>query len=203
MATEYQSSKYYPREVFVDIHQVACLSMEQFLSDVAFKKDTTRVVYSTEDICFRKRVELMDLKNGFDESSVNITNLNLPFASYYQSEGWTEDDRIASQQATEMVIGYYDRQTFTNLKCMAVKATYDTTAFFSRFDDARLFYELMMWEKNPYHPIWMYGCVEWYGVQLLVPAFTTIEKIELNPGYKETSNICAGSKLRGLLLLIF
>jgi hypothetical protein len=189
MATEYEAKTYYDHSNIIDPHQCCSLAVEQFLADTVLKKDKTRIVYSTDDMCFRKRIENLD-KKGFDEKTfspnVILTSLDLPFASYYQSSNWEPDDRDYSVRADQMVVGQYDTVTYNYLRSKAVKSTYSIKLFFSRDDDAREAYQALGWEQKPDQPIWMYSTVKWYGAYLLIPCFFTIDKIEYNPGYKES-----------------
>lgn len=187
LMTEYQQAQYYNKDKFVNIHTCSKMSMEYFLSKLLFKGDLKRVLYSTLDYTFRKRLETVDTENGKDENTnINFVSLQLPYASYCQSSLWEPDDRMASVQASEMCVGYYDKITFSRLRAMAVKSTYKSTVFFGRDDDARVAYQLLSWEQNPKSPVMMYNLVTWHGAKLVIPTFFTIENIEYNPDFKQS-----------------
>jgi|LSPZ01.1.fsa_nt_gi hypothetical protein len=189
MGTEYLQEKFYKdtQRLFVSPHEASKIALEHFLSEVVFKKDKSRIIYSTDDICFRKRIEQLDLVNGWKpETLANIVSLQLPFASYHQETNFEEDDRVSSVQANQMVLGHYEEALNAYLKAMAVLGKYKAICWFGRDDDARLAYQLLQWEQYPKSPIWLYTAVNWCGVTLLMPCFTTIDKIEFNPNYKES-----------------
>ena len=136
-------------------------------------------------MAFKDRIQKMD-SEGFDENTlINVTSLNLPFTNYCRNKGAEPDDREASVSAAQMVIGDYDPLTFNFLKAMAIKTTFEGTMWFSNWDDAEVAYNLLHWEQNPKGPIWIYTPVNWYGVNLLIPSFITIEELDLHPDYKE------------------
>ena len=185
--TEIIKEQYYNKDKFVNIHVCSKVSIEYFLAKLLFKDDLTRVLYSTLDFTFRKRLEQIDTANGkVEEAEVNMVSLGLPYASYFQESNWEPDDRVASMSAAEMCIGHYDMNTFSRLRAMAVKAPYKATIFFGRDDDARVAHQLLSWEQNPKSPILMYNYVKWHGQRLVIPTFVTIDKIEYNPDFKQS-----------------
>ncbi len=191
MAREYEATKYFKNPRFINPHYCNKLAIENLLLSSIFvkedgTKDTTRVFYSPDNICFRKRLENV-ANEGYDENTqINITTLDLPFANYWQSSNWEGDDRPNALTAAQMLIGHYDHLTYNYLKAMAVKSIYTGTLWFSRDDEARIAYQILQWEQNPTGPTWQYTPLEWYGVHLLIPSNITFEKIEFNPEFDES-----------------
>ena len=116
-----------------------------FLPKEFFKGDFSRVIYSAQDIVFRRRIELLD--SGKDGEQMNVTNLNLPFCSYMQVGDPEEDDRLATKNASLAVLGIYQEDLGKNLRTVAVKTKYKATLFFHRRDDIRLAHQLMFWDS--------------------------------------------------------
>jgi hypothetical protein len=184
MATEYQHSQYYDHELFVNIHTSAKIAIEYYLAKTLLKKDLTRVVYAKDEICFRRRMELLDTEKT-DAISPSAMTLNLPFISFFQGSNWKEDAN--RNGAGQMVNGIYCVDAGVFLRSMQVEADYNATCFFGRDDDARVAQQILTWEQNPQSPTWIYNAVTWRQQQLLIPTFVTFESIEYNPDYNETA----------------
>ena len=93
MAQEVKINGYYDslrEKNFIDTNQMCKLGMEFLLSNLLFKGDLNKVLYSKEDIAFRKRVEMLgngDVGKGQDYSYIN---LDLPFAIYSQNASYED-----------------------------------------------------------------------------------------------------------------
>lgn len=184
MAEEIIEKGFYNLESkFIDPHLSAKISLETFLAREFFKGDFSRVIYSANDIVFRRRVELLD--TGKDGENFNVTNLQLPFCSYMQTGDPEEDDRDATKNASLAVLGIYNEDLGKNLRTVAVKTKYKATLFFHRRDDIRVAHQLMFWEGNPKHPLKTYTTVYWRNHELALPINITIDSINTSPSYNE------------------
>jgi hypothetical protein len=170
---------------YIDSHRLACIALEQFLSDLLFKKDLKRVIYSTPEISFRKRIQLMDTAQT-ENLQYNYLTLDLPYASYYRSGEIEEDDRPWTQQAAESITGVYSTDIDRLIRYNAYKCEYEATIMYSRRDDVRLAEQLLYWEKSPSYPIRYIATVRWRGYVIDIPLFFTLDKIETNVQYKES-----------------
>jgi hypothetical protein len=186
MAQEQIQESYYSAvgNKWIDIHQSVKTCIEVWLSKLLFQGDLSRVIYSVPDITFRRRIELLD-KGKTENDELTPISLNLPYASYYQSTDWVDDDRGSTQQAAQALIGEYDQNTYHRVRSLACKSTYKIQAFFSRRDDVRVAQQLIRWEQSPKGPIKLYSIITWRGKQLAVPAFLTIENINTTPEWKD------------------
>jgi hypothetical protein len=170
---------------YIDSHRLACIALEQFLADLLFKKDLKRIIYSTPEISFRKRVQLMDTAQT-ENLQYNYLTLDLPYASYYRSGEIEEDDRPWTQQAAESITGVYNTDIDRLIRYNAYKCEYEATIMYSRRDDVRLAEQLLYWEKSPSYPIRYVATVRWRGYPIDIPLFFTLDKIETNAQYKES-----------------
>lgn len=186
MAQEIIQKPYYDTigSKWIDIHQSVKCCLEAFLSDLLFKGDLSRVIYSVPDITFRRRVELMD-QGKSENLELSPLSLGLPYASYYQASDWEEDDRGWTQNVSQAIKGLYDMQLYRFIRSLACKSTYKIQAFFSRRDDVRVAQQLLYWEKSPKHPIWLYSSFTWKEKPLAIPAYVTIESINTAPEWKD------------------
>jgi hypothetical protein len=158
--------------------------MEFFLSTLLFKGDLKRVCYSKEDIAFRRRIEL--LGNGsVANQEYNYITLNLPFAVYSQSGSFEEDDRGATQNAGQIVLGKTEPESGLKIKAAAVKIAYDATIFFGRRDDINVASQLLFWEKTPKFPVYFGVEHEICGHPISIPFYITLDSFDSNVDYAE------------------
>jgi hypothetical protein len=187
MSQEVKVDGYYEslrNENWIDTQLCCALGMEFWVSWLLFKRDLSRVIYSKEDICFRRRVETLgqgDLKSD----DFNYVTLDLPYAVYSQSGNFEEDDRFASMNAAAAVKGHMQPDTGIILKNMPVKVKYSMTAFFSRREDVNVASQLLYWEKNPTYPIYFIVHHQIAGQPLDIPVFMSIDSIDSNIDYQE------------------
>lgn len=187
MAQEIIRSGFYAEDEkrWIDIHQSAKICLELYLARALFKNDLSRIIYATPDMTFRRRTELLDADKT-ELRELTPVSLNLPYASYYQSGEWENDDRIASQQAGQMLKGQYDLTSNRYIRARAVKAKYKATLFFSRRDDVRMADQMLGWEANPEGDARFFTQVEWRENTLGIPMNITIDSVNTSPDYKET-----------------
>lgn len=191
MAREEKEYSYYGESVkskWIDIHLSVKCCIEKFLAELLFKNDYSRIVYSQPDIALRRRIETLDKGKTGEELLVNKfqpISLGLPFASYSQSGDWEADDRPFVQNTASAVLGIYDMNIYRRLRILPCKAKYKANLYFGRRDDVRTAQQLLYWEQEPKHPIWMYSTFTWKERPIAIPAFLTIESINTSPDWQE------------------
>lgn len=187
MAEQFIQNTYYAstRKKYVDIYRSINASIEWWISKLLFHDDLKRIVYATQDIAFRKRIETLD-KGKNDEAPLKAEMLDLPFATYSQVGDVEPDDRPAAVNAGESVDGVYFADEDRLMRSLAVMIKYKVVCFFSRRDDVQVAQQLTMWEQEPKSPIWLYSNVIWRNMKIDIPTFITVDNINTNPDYKET-----------------
>lgn len=188
MAQDLQIKGYYSKlkdKNFVDTNTMCKLGMEFLLSNLLFNGDLNKVLYSKEDIAFRRRVEMVGNGNVKDGQDYSYINLDLPFAIYSQTSTIEEDDRGSTQNAFQIVKGLVDPFSGIITKAAACKTTYEATIFYARRDDVNVASQLLYWEKTPNAPLYFVVEHEICGQPLNIPVFITIDSIDANPGYQE------------------
>lgn len=189
MATEYLQDDYYyyskNAKKFIDIHRSIQIAVESFLATTLLKGDFSKIVYCTPDICFRRRVELVDAEHK-DMTSIQPVNLDLPFASYCQTSDFEPDDRSFVMQSAQAIVGEYLEDFGHRLRNLPVKSTYKATVFFSRRDEIRMAHQILFWDKYPQAPIWIRNNVIWNNKLLAIPCNITIENISSKTDYQES-----------------
>ena len=187
MAQEVAVKSYYHElrdKNWIDTNQTCCLGVEFFLSHLLFNKDLSKVVYSKEDMCFRKRVEVLG-KGDVHGQSFSFLNLDLPFASYTPSGNYEPDDRFASMNAAAAVKGHMQPDTGVILKNMPVKVKYSCIAFYGRRDDVNVASQLLYWEQNPKWPIYFIVHHQIAEQPLDIPVFMEIDSVDSNFDFQE------------------
>lgn len=171
-------------EGFVSTNMCTRLGMEFFLSQLLFKGDLKRVVYSKEDIAFRRRIETIG-NGSIENNQYNHTNLDLPFVVYSQAGSYEPDDRGATQNAGQIVLGQVQPDSGLIVKSAAVKTSYSATAFFARRDDVNVASQLLYWESTPKFPV--YFIVEHVicGYPVDIPVFITLDSFDSDVEYAE------------------
>ncbi len=172
---------------YIDTHLAVQTVLETFFSDVLFHGDIKRVLYASQDIAFRRRIQTLDTKQEYNEDSPIVPEgLDLPFVQYFPDTDPEADDRAASVSAAAAIIGEWDEDFETNVRSIATKQSYKANLFVSRREEARFFHLLLLQEKEPKFPIRYYYTLEWRGVNLTIPVNITIEEISTTPNYEET-----------------
>lgn len=169
---------------YIDVYLSAKACLESFLSDLLFNGDKKRVFFSQPDFIFRRRMEVLDKGKGIDEKLTPIS-LELPFASYYQSSDFEEDDRFAAVQAGQSIEGQYILELGQKLRSLPVKANFKFQIFFDRRDDVRVAHQLLHWEKSPKSPVHYYDIRYYRGKAIKIPINFTIDSITTTPDWKE------------------
>lgn len=190
MAIEETQRNYFAdtKSKWIDINLSAKCCIEKFLAELIFKKDYSRIVYAMPDAVFRRRIETLDRGKTGEEllkDKFRPVSLDLPFAAYNQSGDWEADDRPYVQNASQAIYGIYDMTIYRRLRSLACKSKFKATLFFSRRDDVRIAQQLLYWEQEPKHPIWMYTVFNWKGKPIAIPANITIESINTKPEWEQ------------------
>lgn len=189
MATEYiQNDYFYYKDnatKFIDIHRSIQIAIESFLATTVLKGDFSKIVYCTPDICFRRRVELVDAEHK-DFTNIQPINLDLPFASYCQSSDFEPDDRQFVMQSAQAITGGYLEEFGHRLRNIPVKSTYKATIFFARRDEIRMAHQILFWDQYPQAPIWIENKVIWNNKQLSIPCNITIDRVSSKTEYQES-----------------
>lgn len=180
MVVETLARQFYKHEAYTATRYALYIALEQWLSKLVFRRDTTRVYLASDEYAFRRRFELTDTSQSYDQ--VQASSLRFPFANYWPgNDGWRPDERAAANTAALVVVGLSENTR--TLRAMAVTSDITTTFYFDREDDARLAYEFLLW--NAFREQLMYTTVQWKDEILSIPLNIKIQDLTFNPDYKE------------------
>jgi hypothetical protein len=101
------------------------ISIENYFGNILFDDDLSRIIYASNEFCFRKRVS---------ENNVDVANLNLPFMNYYLTDISLNTDRRWLSN-TMNVQGLYIEEIQKKIRIVPVQIQYEMTLFIQRFDD--------------------------------------------------------------------
>lgn len=173
------------RKDYISTDLMVKVGLEWFLSTLLFKGDVNRVLYSKEDIVFRRRTETVGKGFVKGDNNINYVSLDLPFACYSAAGSFEEDDRTASMNTAAAVKGWVSPETGIVVKAMPVKINYQATAFFAKLRDVDKAATLLYWEQYPKAPLYMSVENDVAGMKVDVPVNVTIESIDQSPEYAE------------------
>lgn len=180
MVVETLERQFYKHDAYTAPHYALYLALERWLADTVLREDITRIFMASDDYAFRRRFELTDTSQRYDQ--VQASSLQFPFANYWPGNaGWTPDTRAAANTAAMVMVGSSERSRI--LRAMAVTADISCTFYFDREDDARLAYEMLLW--GSFREQFMYTTVQWKDEILSLPLNIKIQDLTFNPDYKE------------------
>lgn len=181
MVVETLAKQFYKHDAYVASRYALYIALERWLAGVVFRSDSTRIFLASDDYAFRRRFELTDTSQAYDQ--VQASSLQFPFANYWPgNDGWKPDTREAANTAALVVSGISDRTRM--LRAMAVTSDITCTFYFDREDDARLAYEFLLWKS--FREQFMYTTVQWKDEILNLPLNIKIQDLTFNPSYKES-----------------
>jgi len=110
---------------FLNTVYASDLAIEQHFADTFFHGDKSRIVYSTNDFCFRKRV---------GKSEKNYSNADLPFFNYWQQDVNIEPDRFYWNHIAN-IQGIYSEDLGRKLRVVPIQIRYEASLWtHSMFD---------------------------------------------------------------------
>lgn len=186
MAREFVQEKFFDHNPFANTYYASLMPLEYFVASVLMRGDLKRVVWASDDMAFYRRFLTVGTQNGADTTHIKPANLELPFTNYWYNNGWTPDDRVYAVQPAQMINGIWHEGLPAYLRALAVKGEFSFTAFYSRDDDARLAYELLLWEHQPKGPVQFATQLEWEGIKIAIPVFFTLSEPIFNPDFQES-----------------
>lgn len=174
VAREEQHLAYYDNilqgKSYIDNRLSIQTAVADFLAQTFFGKDFKRVVYTSPNYAFRKRIEA--LAHGIDEN-VFISNLELPFCSYYLDG---QPEIIKTMSASEWN-GYYDESIGHRVHFYNTVQKCSVQFFFDRSDDATVAFEIAQTESLAGYPIRYIQDVFWRNKTIPIPVWITIKKV--------------------------
>jgi hypothetical protein len=111
--------------------------------------------------------------------------LDLPFASYSATGSFEADDRGATQQAGQIVMGQVEPESGIIVRAAAVKIKYQATVYFARRDDINVASQLVYWQSQPQGPQYVIIQYRIAGWPIDIPVFITIDSFDSNPEYNQ------------------
>lgn len=123
------------------------LKLVSYFSKLLFKNDITRVIYASNEFCFRER--LRRLQEDFPLPAVGIetrvgNSLELPFMNFWQQQEPLKIDR-GWRSPFHVINGTFIDELGTNLQIAPAGYSYQATAFFKHEADLDYAYDALSW----------------------------------------------------------
>lgn len=173
---------------WINPHRSIKVAYEWFLNKLLFSNfddGLSRIIYSTKEIAFRKRIEMLDKGKNKETEYANPVTLDLPYAIYWR-DGDPEKDEIR-MNAGQSIFGHYLPEYDRTLRAWAMQCKYKVVFFYSRQDEVLEALNLIHQEQYPDHPEFIYTPIKWRNKDLNYPVNITIDSVNSNPAYDETA----------------
>ena len=191
---KFSAIQYYCHRSYVPSYYWVYILLEKWIASTVFRNDTSRVFMASDDYAFRRRFELTDMSENYDD--IKASSLRFPFANYWPlNSGWKADTRPAANTAALVYSGIYVGNT--KLRASAVIHSIPVQFYFDREDDARLAYDKLFfytYNEHYYSTEVPYGTDSRYpdgtkstsGSTLALPVNIKLNDIQFNPSFKES-----------------
>lgn len=190
MAREEFNKRYYDSILqsknYIDMRRPIQVCVMDYISQVFFGKDFSRVLYTDPAYAFRKRLET--LANGIDGDQIFITNLQLPFATFYISSA----PKITKSVSASEWSGYYDEELDQRIHFSSILQDVKVQFYFDNMEDATVAYTLAMQESHSRFPVRFFDEVYWRNKPAKLPLYITIKDIHAgNESFNENDKLKA------------
>lgn len=123
----YYESEFSRDDIFFNSVYSTDITIEEYFSKMLFYSDLSRIVYASNEYCFRRRSEM---NNGL---------LNIPFMNYYLSKITTDVShqwwKHMNNVAPMLDLGGYKSLIGFGIKLVPIKLSYEATVWFSQDRD--------------------------------------------------------------------
>lgn len=169
-------------------NQVALdLAIKNFFSEKLFDGDQTRVLYASNQYCYRGRAEQLRLLAGSSGRAVP-NGLNFPFLNYWQMQEAGEVSHVW-KSASMLRSGIWVDELGTKLQVAPVTHSYQVVAHYATMADADYAFSTMSWDtafpfEIPLTLTWKKVDEPLVDVDVPLPVLMTITP-EFNPEFNE------------------
>lgn len=157
---------------YIDMRQTVKIAVYDYICNVFFGKDESRIVYSDPKYAFRARLE--SLAQGIEDSdNIFINNLQLPFGSFYL----TSQPKIIKSVSASEWSGYYDRDLEYYLHFYNFTQNCKVQLWYNQSDDMEIARSIANLESHSSTPARYIENIYWRNKTLAIPVFITVKKI--------------------------
>lgn len=130
---------------FINVFYSTVLCVYEYFKTNIFPDDPSRIIYSTNDFAFRKRIQL----NSSDKvEALNIQGLNLPFMNFSISSGGISERTDRTWKSTPLeFFGAMDWTIGKKIKMTPVKISFESTFFSDKEIDIQYVMNLLSWDN--------------------------------------------------------
>ena len=180
MATESAGIQFFKHDYYTPSYYAIYIALETWIAKAVLRNDLSRIFLASDDYAFRRRHELTNLSDNFNDLA--FKSLNTPFANYWPlNTGWAPDQRVAANHARLLYTGISGLGRM--IRAMMVTNTIPVTFYYAREDDARMAYEDLLWIS--FREQLIYTTVDWEDETLEIPVNIKVQGLQFNPDYTE------------------
>lgn len=138
---------YYNTNDFYNTYLSSIIAINSYLETLLFPNDPKRIVYSTNDHAFRRRLKVQATKDP-DVSQFQINSLNMPFMNFAISSGGigNSTDRILKNSQLER-LGVMDWVSNKKIKLSPLKLEFEATYFSTEEIDIQYAISQIQWQS--------------------------------------------------------
>lgn len=165
---------YYDKRHWVDLTRLAGISLEEILSKYLFNNDKERAIYSSKDYAYRRRFELIDTSEKFE--NVQASSLQLPFFNYtFSNATWSPKKEVRTFSSEEF--GILAPSQVTSIRIIPATTSLTVYFHFDREDDFRLAQDVLQFLGSTYR--YSYKETSFLGSSIKIPfrfEFKTVKR---------------------------
>lgn len=137
---------YYGKATFYNNYLSSILAVNNYLTSVYFPDDASRMIYSSNDHAFRRRLKLQSTNNS-DVSVFNIQSLNMPFMNFSVSSSGISDstNRILKNNQLEKY-GVMSWDINKKIKATPIQMEFEATYFSTEEIDIQYVMSSLQWD---------------------------------------------------------
>ena len=174
---------YYNRANFYNIYLSSILAINDYFVEAFFPNDPSRLIYSSNDHAFRRRLKLQSSQSP-DVSQFQINTLNMPFMNFsVTSSGISSDTNRTLKNNQLEKFGVMDWNLKKKIKATPVKINFEATYFSTEEIDIQYIMSVLQWDSALESLI--KPKLEIDGNTYLNYGYLDIDSIDYNPTYDE------------------
>lgn len=130
---------------FLNNYLSSIIAMDEYFQEYMFPDDPTRIIYSTNDFAFRRRLQLQSVEDTINAFQIN--SLDMPFFNFaISSNGLSANtDKTLKNNQLEK-LGMMDWLSNTKIRLTPLKIEFEGTYFSTEEIDVQALFSKLQWD---------------------------------------------------------
>jgi hypothetical protein len=137
------AGNYFENTAFINVKVSTIISLFSYLENLVFPDDPDRILYSSNDFAFRKRLKTNKVSNS---SILQVQNLNFPFMNFWITDIEENISRNWKNNVQE-IFGSMDYSIKKKIRISPMKMSFEATFYTDRESDLQYLMSHLMWEN--------------------------------------------------------